>query len=145
MRRHHVFAQQDSQQRRKRHRYWSVVENRGAAGERVVQRHVLHLGEINHSQELGWRRLIVVLGAAADWPKTLSLLREDRCDRLLPAATIIPLKLSRLRLYRPRPCGGCWLALSLREDLQLDRFWAARHPASRTGTRWDQELFVLVA
>ncbi len=37
------------------------------------------------------------------------------------------------------------MALSLREDLQLDRFWAARHPASRKGTRWDQELFVLVA
>ncbi len=40
--------------------------------------------------------------------------------------------------------GGCCLALSLREDLQLDRFWAARHPASRKGTRLDQELFVRV-
>ncbi len=106
MRRHHVFAQQDSQQRRKRHRYWSVVENRGAAGERVVQRHVLHLGEINHSQELTWRRLIEVLDAAADRPKTLSLFPEDRCDRLLPAASIVPLKLSRLRLCRPRQWGA---------------------------------------
>jgi hypothetical protein len=31
----------------KRHRYWSVVENKRVAGGRVVQRHVLHLGEIN--------------------------------------------------------------------------------------------------
>ena len=29
--------------------------------------------------------------------------------------------------------------------MQLDRFWAERLPASRKGTRWDQELFVLVA
>jgi hypothetical protein len=30
-------------------------------------------------------------------------------------------------------------------DLQLDRFWAARLPPSRKGTRWDQVLQVLVA
>ena len=30
----------------KQHRYWSVVENTRVAGGRVVQRHVLHLGEI---------------------------------------------------------------------------------------------------
>jgi hypothetical protein len=34
----------------KEHRYWSVVENRRVAGGRVVQRHVLYLGEINSSQ-----------------------------------------------------------------------------------------------
>ncbi len=48
-------------------------------------------------------------------------------------------------LRRPRQWGACWLALSLWEELQLDRFWAERLPASRKGTRWDQELFVLVA
>jgi hypothetical protein len=31
----------------KQHRYWSVVENTRVAGGRVVQRHVLYLGEIN--------------------------------------------------------------------------------------------------
>jgi LAO/AO transport system ATPase len=39
----------------KRHRYWSVVENKRVAGGRVVQKHVLHLGEINDSQELACR------------------------------------------------------------------------------------------
>ena len=29
----------------KEHRYWSVVENRRVAGGRVVQRHVLYLGD----------------------------------------------------------------------------------------------------
>src|SRR5215470_5704392 len=50
----------------KQHRYWSVVENTRVAGGRVVQRHVLYLGEINDTQELAWRRSIEVLedGAA---------------------------------------------------------------------------------
>jgi len=128
----------------KRHRYWSVVENKRVAGG-VVQKHVLHLGEINDSQELAWRRSIEVLDEAADRPKTLSLFPEDRCEGLLPDASIVGLKLSQLSLRRPRQWGACWLALSLWEELQLDRFWAERLPKSRKGTRWDQELFVLVA
>jgi hypothetical protein len=129
----------------KRHRYWSVVENKRVAGGRVVQKHVLHLGEINDSQEEAWRRSIEVLDEAADRPKTLSLFPEDRAEGLVPDASIVRLRLSQLRLCRPRQWGACWLALSLWEELQLDRFWAERLPASRKGTRWDQELFVLVA
>jgi transposase len=129
----------------KPHRYWSVVENKRVAGGRVVQKHVLHLGEINDSQELAWRRSIEVLDEAADRAKTLSLFPEDRCEGLLPDASIVRLKLSLIRLCRPRQWGACWLALTLWEELQLDRFWAERLPASRKGTRWDQELFVLVA
>src|ERR1700726_499903 len=54
----------------KQHRYWSVVENTRVAGGRVVQRHVLYLGEINDTQELAWRRSIEVLedGAARAAP-----------------------------------------------------------------------------
>lgn len=37
----------------KTHEYWSVVENKRVAGGRVVQRHVLYLGEINASQAAG--------------------------------------------------------------------------------------------
>ena len=129
----------------KRHRYWSVVENKRVSGGRVVQKHVLHLGEINDSQELAWRRSIEVLDEAADRPKTLSLFPEDRCEGLLPDASIVRLRLPQLRLCRPRQWGACWLALWLWEELQLDGFWAARLPVSRKGTRWDRELFVLVA
>jgi hypothetical protein len=129
----------------KRHRYWSVVENKRVAGGRVVQKHVLHLGEINDSQELAWRRSIEVLDETAERPKTLSLFPEDRCEGLLPDASIVRLKLSQLRLCRPRQWGACWLAHSLWEELQLNRFWGERLPKNRKGTRWDQELFVLVA
>jgi hypothetical protein len=129
----------------KRHRYFSVVENKRVAGGRVVQKHVLHLGEINDSQELAWRRSIEVLDDKAGGPRTLALFPEDRCEGLLPDASIVRLKLSQLQLRRPRQWGAFWLALTLWEELQLDRFWSERLPASRKGTRWDQELFVLVA
>jgi hypothetical protein len=35
----------------KEHSYWSVVENRRVSGGKVVQRHVLYLGEINDRQK----------------------------------------------------------------------------------------------
>src|SRR5712692_7783650 len=129
----------------KEHRYWSLVENKRVSGGRVVQRHVLYLGEINSSQELAWRKSIEVLEDGGDRPRTLSLFPEDRCEGVLPDASIVRLKLSRLRLCRPRQWGACWLALKLWEELRLDRFWAERLAPSRKGTRWDTVLFVLVA
>ena len=129
----------------KEHGYFSVVENKRVAGGRVVQRHVLYLGEINDTQELAWRKSIEVFEEGAAGPRTLSLFPEDRCEGLLPDASIIRLKLSRVRLCRPRQWGACWLTLTLWRQLQLDRFWLERLPASRKGTRWDAVLFVLVA
>jgi hypothetical protein len=129
----------------KEHRYFSVVENKRVAGGRVVQRHVLYLGEINDTQELAWRKSIEVFDEGVAQPRMLSLFPEDRCDGLLPDASIVRLTLSQMRLCRPRKWGACWLALTLWRELHLDRFWAKRLPASRKGTRWDQVLFVLAA
>ena len=129
----------------KEHRYFSVVENWRVAGGRVVQRHVLYLGEIDDSQEQAWRRSIEVFEDGAVQPRTLSLFPEDRCEGSLADSSIIRLKLSQLRLHRPRQWGACWLVLTLWRELQLDRFWAERLPASRKGTRWDQVVLVLVA
>ena len=44
----------------KTHLYWSVVENQRLNSGRVVQRHVLYLGEITSSQVGSWRRAIEV-------------------------------------------------------------------------------------
>src|SRR5690348_7631619 len=129
----------------KQHRYWSVVENTRTARGRVVQRHVLYLGEINDTQELAWRRSIEVLEDGTAQPRTLSLFPEDRCEGLLADAAIVHVKLSRLQLRRPRQWGACWLGLMLWRELQLDQFWSKRLGVSRKGTRWDQVLFVLVA
>jgi hypothetical protein len=48
----------------KEHRYYSVVENKRVGGGRVLQRHVLYLGEIDSSQERSRRRSIEVLDEA---------------------------------------------------------------------------------
>jgi hypothetical protein len=129
----------------KTHDYWSVVENKRVAGGRVVQRHVLYLGEINSSQAAVWRKAIEVLDDDAGHPRTMALFPEDRCTGRAPDRSIVQLRLSDMRLCRPRQWGACWLAGQLWQALQLDRFWADRLPPSRKGTRWDQVLQVLVS
>src|SRR5208283_4139264 len=129
----------------KEHRYFSVVENRRVGGDRVVQRHVLYLGEINSSQELAWRKSIEVLEEGSSAPRTLALFAEDRCEQVLPEDSVVRLRLSELSLRHPRQWGACWLALRLWQELELDEFWGARLLPSRKGTAWDQVLFVLVA
>ncbi len=131
----------------KEHCYWSIVESRRVAGGRVVQRHVLYLGEINSSQELAWRKSIEVLAqdGAASRPRTYALFPEDRCEGVLPDESVVRLKLKSLQLHRPRQWGACWLSLTLWQLLDLDVFWAERLPSSRKGTRWDLVLFVLAA
>ena len=126
----------------KQHRYWSVVENTRVAGGRMVQRHVLYLGEINDSQELAWRRSIEVLEDGAARPRTLSLFPEDRVEGLLPDASVVGVRLSELRLRRPRQWGACWLALMLWRELRLDPMnapLAARRQQS-VGDQQDQHL-----
>ncbi len=129
----------------KTHRYWSIVENRRLSDGRVLQRHVLYLGEINDSQARAWRRSIEVLDEREDAPRTVALFPEDRIDECGLDASVVRLRLSQLRLCQPRVWGSCWLALKLWERLELDRFWSTRLTRSRKGTRWDQVLFVLVA
>ncbi len=129
----------------KTHDYWSVVENKRVAGGRVVQRHVLYLGEINSSQAAVWRKAIEVLDDDAGHPRTLALFPEDRCAGIAPDTSVVQLRLSDMRLCRPRQWGACWLAGQLWRELELDRFWADRLPPSRKGTQWDQVLQVLVS
>ena len=129
----------------KEHRYWSIVENKRLNDRRVVQRHVLYLGEINSSQELGWRKSIEVFQDGQVHPTTMALFPEDRCEAVIPDESIVRVRMSELRLCRPRQWGACWVVVELWRELELERFWGERLPTSRKGTRWDQVLLVLVA
>ncbi len=125
----------------KTHLYWSVVENRRLDSGRVVQRQVLYLGEINSSQAEAWRGAIEVFDEEEGRSRSLALFPEDRCE--VSHDDVIRLRLSEMRLRRPRQWGACWLAGVLWHELRLDRFWAERLPKSRKGTRWDHVLQVL--
>ena len=118
----------------KEHRYWSVVENRRRRDGRVVQRQVLYLGEINDSQRAAWCRSIEVLRDASG-PTQMTLFPADREAPDL-ACEVVRVNVGDVRLHRPRQWGACWLALTLWDRLELDRFWGPRLPASRQGTRW---------
>src|SRR5665811_1744267 len=63
----------------KTHIYWNVVENKRLDDGRVVQRHVLYLGEINSSQAAAWRKAIEVFDDDAGRSRTLALFPEDQC------------------------------------------------------------------
>lgn len=127
----------------KEHRYWSLVENRRVGDGRVVQRHVLYLGEINSSQQAAWRHSVEVLAENSPEPLTMALFAEDRGAEIIDDNSVVRLNLGALAVKRPRQWGACWLALELWRELHLDRFWREHLPPSRKGTRWDQVLTVL--
>jgi len=129
----------------KEHRYFSIVENKRRADGRVVQRHVLYLGEINSSQESAWRKSIEVFEEGKEQPSTLSLFAEDRSEAASADESMVRVRLSELRLCRPRQWGACWLVQKLWQELELDRFWGERLEPSRKATRWEEVLLVLVA
>lgn len=124
------------------HDYWNVVENRRLSDGRIVQRQVLYLGEINSSQREAWRKTIEVHGDEG----------TRRQVALFPAGSMpaddvdaIGVRLSELRLERPRQWGACWLAMQLWQELELEDFWRPRLAPSREGTPWLKVLQTLVA
>jgi transposase len=137
----------------KEHRYWSIVENRRVARGRVVQRHVLYLGEINTLQEKGWQRGIEIFedevpqaspDASGLPAQTQFCLGGEDCARREDAQGVRIL-VSQMELRRPRQWGACWLAIELYGLLGLDEFFAERLSRGRKGTRWDLVLQTLCA
>jgi hypothetical protein len=131
----------------KTHRYWSVVENRRVRGNRIVQRQVLYLGEINDNQRAAWSRSIEVFAEGQVRPRQMALFPAGRevpgwCSAA--DGEIVEVRLADLQLRRPRQWGGCWLAAQLWEQLRLDVLWSAALPPSRKGTRWLNVLKTLV-
>jgi transposase len=127
----------------KEHHYWSLVENRRVAEGRVVQRHVLYLGEINDEQQAAWRRSIEIFDQGEKMARTVALVAAERQIEQDDQA-IVRIRVDEMELRRPRQWGGCWLACELYHQLELDQFFSQRLAPSRKGTRWDLILQTLV-
>lgn len=127
----------------KEHRYWSIVESvRTRRG--VHQRQLLYLGELNDSQKAQWCSALDVLDESTDSVQQMSLFPEDRSPPP-EVSNPVQIRLSQMTLRHPRQWGGCWLAMELWHQLDLDSFWAPRMPDSRKGTGWLSVLKTLVA
>ena len=129
----------------KEHHYWSIVENRRVMGGRILQRHVLYLGELNGCQEASWRKTVELFGQDQTAPQQVSLFPDSHLpenhDSPIPN---IGIRISQMRLERPRQWGACWLGCELWQQLGLDEFWREKLPPGRQGARWDQILQTLV-
>ena len=125
------------------HRYFSVVESQRVSGDKVVQRTVLYLGEINDAQQAAWRKSLEVFDEDQQDYRTLSLFPEDRA---IPTDAIdsLQVRLSGLELRRPRPFGNCWLASEIWRQLGLTEFWQRRLPPGRESVSWEKVLRLLV-
>jgi hypothetical protein len=128
----------------KEHRYWSIVENQRTADNRVVQRQVLYLGEINDTQHASWCKTIDVFQGDKAQSRQVALFPSDRQAPEL-ACEVVQIRLNELELHRPRQWGACWLACYLWNLLNLDDFWSSRLPQNRNKTRWMNVLKTLVS
>ena len=84
----------------KEHHYGSLIENRRVdGGRKVVQRHVLYLGEINSSPQAAWRKPIEVFETGSAQPQTIALFPQDRAPQVEDEQII------RIRLEETDPAG----------------------------------------
>ena len=97
--------------------YYSIVEKRKVANECYVQKTVLYLGEISDSQKKSWNKSIKVLNEQNELVhKTLFALHDD--DDICENIDAIPLRLSGMKLQKPRAFGDCWLGCEIFDQLR---------------------------
>jgi transposase len=127
----------------KEHRSWSIVESRRIDRMRTFHRHVLYLGELSDSQHRSWQKAIGVFDESTGAEQQMVLFPDDRPLPLNGDVDALHLRVSALRLDRPRQWGACWLANLLWQRLHLDSFFAEHLGCSREGTDWAIILRIL--
>ncbi len=132
-------------QRRKNgkpHTYWALVESyRTAKGSR--QRVVAYLGELSAKEQDGWSKLGSHLGRRAPARRLQrSLFDPPRRDAPQEDEPLL-VKLSSVRLERPRDFGDVWLAWGLWRMLGLDEFFDERIERGREEVSWGTMAVIL--
>ncbi len=105
----------------KTHVQYAICESLRVSASRVIQRTVLHLGELNTTQLDRWQRTIEVLHE--DGQGHQLRLFTDREGHAPAAPDVVEVRLSTLRVKQPRRFGDCWVGTQLWEQLGLRAFW----------------------
>lgn len=127
----------------KRHVYYSLTETLRISRKRVVQRTVLHLGELNTTQVERWQRTIEAVHE--DGQRRQMRLFTDREGQVPVAAEdVAEVVLSSLVVRRPRRFGDCWVGCKLWEQLGLRAFWDEALGEQRGEVPWAKVVELLV-
>ena len=126
----------------KPHSYWALVESyRMAKGSR--QRVVAYLGELSSDEQDGWAKLGSHLGGEAKARRPqLSLFDPPRRDEPRDDEPLL-VKLSSIRLERPRDFGDVWLAWGLWRMLGLDELLDKLIEPGREDVSWGAMAAIL--
>jgi transposase len=127
----------------KDHIYYSVCESLRVHSGRVIQRQVLHLGELNTTQIESWQRTLEVIDGDDHGRRLQRRLFADREGAAPAADDVIEIRLSSLRVREPRRFGDCWAGCRLWQELGFDAFWQQRLGNERGEVPWAKVLELL--
>lgn len=132
----------DRRKNGKPHTYWALVESyRTAKGSR--QRVVAYLGELAAEEQDGWSKLGSHLDGKSS-PRCLQRSLFDPPQRNTPQEDEpLLVKLSSIRLERPRDFGDIWLAWGLWRMLGLEEFFDERIERGREEVSWGTMAAIL--
>jgi hypothetical protein len=129
----------------KAHIYYSLCESLRVSRKRVLQRRVLHLGELNTTQLERWQRTIEVV--EEDGRRHQMRLFTNRHTEGKAAAApedVAEVLLSSLVVRRPRQFGACWVGCKLWEELELGEFWGQALGEQAGAVAWEKVVELLV-
>jgi len=126
----------------KYHEYYSIAEKRKISRGRYVEKIVLYLGEISDSQKKSWQKSIEILNED-NKPIYKSLFAIDNETQACYDVDTIPIKLSKMKLSKPRTFGDCWLGCEIWDQLGLDKFWSERIDTTRSPLNYSKVLKLL--
>lgn len=121
----------------KEHCYYSLCESLRVSRRRVLQRTVLHLGELNSTQRERWQRSIeVVAEDGRSHQMRLFAQRHGEQAAAVAPEDVAEVLLSSLVVRRPRAFGACWVGCKLFEQLGLGEFWQEALGAEAGAVPW---------
>jgi hypothetical protein len=125
----------------KAHSDYAVCASRRVHGGRTVQRQLLHLGELNTTQQDAWQHTIQVL--PEDGSQHQRRLFTDRDGGAPAADDVVEVKLASIAVKQPRRFGECWVGCPAWEQLGLRAFWEEHLGAEAGEVSWAKVLELL--